>query len=381
MKKHVLAIAILVILALLVAACSAEPETIEVTRIVTETETETIEVTRVVEVEGESVTEIQEVEVEVEVTRVVEVEVPAEAAIVRVAFPSSLDIDDIAALLAFEKMQDEGFAVAPTFYAQGELAAAAVAGGQADFGVGASTIWLSAIQAGEPLAGIMEQTANGWSVMGINDVEDCAGIDGMRTAIHSEGSVSTAMLHAYIDDVCPDIEPNYLVIPGSENRAAALMAGEIDVTPSELIDSIRIMELQPGEFHRIANFATDLPGLKTGGYWVSREFAEQNPEAVESFIRNVLEIHRRINDEPEWFVEQVPRFLELEEEDIALLPEIVDALLAINNYPINGGMTTESVQFTIDFFTDAGRLESGLTAENSFDLSYLESVLEEIGER
>jgi NitT/TauT family transport system substrate-binding protein len=366
-------------MALLVAACSAEPETVEVTRIVTETETETIEVTRVVEVEGETVTEVQEVEVPVEVTRVVEV--PAEVSIVRVAFPSSLDIDDIAALLAFEKMQDEGFAVAPTFYAQGELAAAAVAGDQADFGVGASTIWLSAILAGEPLAGIMEQTANGWSVMGINDVEDCAGIDGMRTAIHSEGSVSTAMLRAYIDEVCPGIEPNYLVIPGSENRAAALMAGEIDVTPSELIDSIRIMELQPGEFHRVANFATDLPGLKTGGYWVSREFAEENPEAVESFVRNVLEVHRRINDEPEWFVEQVPRFLEMEDEDIALLPQIVDALLAINNYPVNGGLTQESGQFTIDFFTDAGRLEPGLTAEEAFDLAHLESVLAEIGEQ
>jgi ABC-type nitrate/sulfonate/bicarbonate transport system substrate-binding protein len=378
-KKHVLAIAILVILALLVVACSAEPETVEVTRIITETETETIEVTRIVEVEGETVTEVQEVEVPVEVTRIVEV--PAEAAIVRVAFPSSIDIDDIAAMLAFEKMQDEGFAVAPTFYAQGELAAAAVAGGQADFGTGASTIWLSAIQAGEPLAGIMEQSANGWSVMGINDVEDCEDIDGMRTAIHSEGSVSTAMLRAYIDEVCPDIEPNYLVIPGSENRAAALMAGEIDVTPSELIDSIRIMELQPGEFHRIANFATDLPGLKTGGYWVSKEFAEENPEAVESFIRNVLEIHRRINNEPEWFIEQVPRFLEMEDEDIALLPQIVDALLAVNNYPINGGLTQESAQFTIDFFTNSERLEPGLTAEEAFDLSYLESVLAEIGEQ
>ena len=363
MKRLTILTLLSLILVLVVAACggTAEPQTIEVTRVVTQTETvvEEVEVTRVVE--GESVTEVQEVEV----TRVVEVEVPAQAQVVRVAFPSSLDIDDVAALLAFEKMQDEGFAVAPTFYAQGELAAAAVAGGQADFGVGASTVWLSAIQAGEPLVGIMEQTANGWSVMGILDVTSCEEIGGMRTAIHSEGSVSTAMLRAYIDENCPGTEPNYLVIPGSENRAAALMAGEIDVTPSELIDSIRVMELRPGEFHRIANLAVDLPGLKTGGYWVRTDFAEGNPEAMSSFIRNVLEIHRRINDEPEWFVEQVPRFLEMEDEDIALLPAIVDALLAIDNYPVNGGLTLESGQFTIDFFTNSGRLDSGLNSRTS----------------
>ena len=379
MKRLTILTLLSFVLVLVLAACggTTEPETVEVTRVVTQTETvvEEVEVTRVVE--GESITEVQEVEV----TRVVEVEVSGEAQIVRVAFPSSLDIDDVAALLAFEKMQDEGFAVAPTFYAQGELAAAAVAGGQADFGVGASTVWLTAILAGEPLAGIMEQTANGWSVMGILDVTSCEEIGGMRTAIHSEGSVSTAMLRAYIDENCPGTEPEYLVIPGSENRAAALMAGEIDVTPSELIDSIRVMELRPGEFHRVANFATDLPGLKTGGYWVRTGFADENPEAVESFIRNVLEVHRRINDEPEWFVEQVPRFLEMEDEDIALLPGIVDALLAINNYPVNGGLTLESGQFTIDFFTDAGRLDAGLTAEQAFELSYLENVLAEIGER
>ena len=356
---------IIFVFAFVLSACStAAPETVEVTRIVTETET---------------VTE----QVEVEVTRVVEVEVevPAETKIFRVAFPSSLDIDDVAALLAFEKMQDEGFAVAPTFYAQGELAAAAVATGQADFGVGASTVWLSAIIAGEDLVGIMEQTANGWSIMGINDVGGCEEIGGMRTAIHSEGSVSTAMLRAYIEENCPGTEPEYLVIPGSENRAAALMAGEIDVTPAELIDSIRVQELQPGEFHRIANFATDLPGLKTGGYWVRRDFAEANPATMESFIRNILETHRRINDEPEWFIEQVPRFLEMEDEDIALLPGIVDALLAIDNYPQNGGLTLEAGQFTIDFFTDAGRLDPGLSTEDAYDLSYVEAVLADIGER
>jgi peptide/nickel transport system substrate-binding protein len=58
---------LLLIFALVLAACQAEPETVEVTRVITETvtETEQIEVTRIVE--GESITE------QIEVTRVVEV--------------------------------------------------------------------------------------------------------------------------------------------------------------------------------------------------------------------------------------------------------------------------------------------------------------------
>lgn len=70
MKKVRFLLAALALVALTIAACS--PQTVEVTRVVTQTETvtEQVEVTRMVE--GESVTET------IEVTRVVEVEVPAE---------------------------------------------------------------------------------------------------------------------------------------------------------------------------------------------------------------------------------------------------------------------------------------------------------------
>ena len=375
-RRSLLPLVILIFVALFLVQCSpqpAAPEQVEVTRIVEQTVEEVVEVTRIVE---------REVEVEgeaVEVTRVVEV--PAEPLIVRIAFPSIIDVDDVAALLAFEAMAEEGFPVVPTFYAQGELAAAAVAAGQADMGAGAATVWLNAINNGAPIAGIMEQAANGWSVVSRIEIEDCADVDGQRTAIHSEGSVSTAMLYAWIDSTCPEIEPEILVIPGSENRAAALLAGEIDVTPAELIDSVRIMELAPGEYHRIANFAVDLSGLRTGGFWVNRDFAEAHPEAVRAFIRNVLEIHRRIADEPDWFQEQVPRFLDMSEEDLAVLPTIVEALLANDNYPVNGGLTEENAQYTLDFFTDSGALEPGLTMEEAYDLTALNDVLAEIGER
>ncbi|MCB8981118.1 MAG: extracellular solute-binding protein [Ardenticatenaceae bacterium] len=70
MKKVRFLLAALALVALAIAACS--PQTVEVTRVVTQTETvtEQVEVTRMVE--GESVTET------IEVTRVVEVEVPSE---------------------------------------------------------------------------------------------------------------------------------------------------------------------------------------------------------------------------------------------------------------------------------------------------------------
>jgi len=289
--------------------------------------------------------------------------VQAKPSELRVAFGSSVDIDDVALMLAFEAMEEaSGIPVTPTFFAQGELAAVAVASDQADIGVGASTVWLTAIQKGTPVVGIASQNANGWSVMGIPSVQSCADIQGKSTAIHSEGAVSTAMMRAYIQSTCEGTDPNYLIIPGSENRTAALLAGEIDVTPVELIDSLRIMSLRPAEYHRIVDFAASLPDF-----------------TLVSLLTHLLEIHRRIKIEPECFIAQVPRFLEMDESSLALLPQIVDALLSIDNFPANGGLTAQAGQYTIDFFIDAGRLEPGLQASTVYDLSYLASALKSLG--
>jgi NitT/TauT family transport system substrate-binding protein len=298
---------------------------------------------------------------------------------IRAAFPSTPDIDDVSLLIAFERLIEQGIVIEPTFFAQGELAAVALAGGESELGSGSATVWLTAIEQGAPIIGTMENYVNGWSVMAVNEIASCADLDGMRVAIHSEGSVSTAMLRAWIDQTCPGSEPQFLVIPGSENRAAALMAGEIDATPSELIDAIRIDALQPGKFHRVADFAVDLPGLHTGGLWMASDWAAENPEIVQSIVQTVLEVQREVVDNPEWFVEQVPNYLDIAEAELPLLPAIVDAMLAIDSFPVNGGLTMDGAQGTLDFFTEAGRLDGTVSAEKAYDLSYLNQVIDEIG--
>ncbi|MCP4416420.1 MAG: ABC transporter substrate-binding protein [Chloroflexi bacterium] len=93
MSRKLLLIVTLLIFTALLAACQPETQTVEVTRVVTETETITEEVTRVVE--GEVVTE------QVEVTRVVETEPPSDVStgtLVRAVstFPNSLDVPQTA---------------------------------------------------------------------------------------------------------------------------------------------------------------------------------------------------------------------------------------------------------------------------------------------
>ena len=91
----------------------------------------------------------------------------------------------------------------------------------------------------------MTRVQNEWTLYAKNDIADCAGLDGKKLAIHSQGAVSTSMVKNYVATVCSGTEPEYIVIEGSPNRVAALRANQIDASPLELADAIGIDAQDP----------------------------------------------------------------------------------------------------------------------------------------
>ena len=64
----------------------------------------------------------------------------------------------------------------------------------------------------------------------------------------------------------------------------------------------------------------------------------------------------------------------------AHLPEpVLQAYLDRETWNVNGGMDTDDVQYTIDFFVETGGLPKTIPAAEVSDLSFLKAVLEEIG--
>jgi NitT/TauT family transport system substrate-binding protein len=293
---------------------------------------------------------------------------------IKIAYPSVPDFGDLPSMMVYDRLVEKGYAVLPTHFAQSELAVEAVSRGDADIGTGATRTVMAAMQKGAPLKFIVDQVANEWSVYAIASIKECKDLDGMRLAIHSEGAVSTAMLKTWIEDACPGISPNYLIIPGSENRAAALLAGEIDATPAELADAVRIDKERPGEFNLIANFGADLPNLRVTSFYANTTFLEEHPQAAKDFIEALLEAHREIAANPDILMEEAPKYLPGIDEEI--LPDIVKAHVELGAWDVNGGLTEENMAYSLDFFVKAGRVEPGLAADDIADLSFLNDVLE-----
>jgi NitT/TauT family transport system substrate-binding protein len=292
---------------------------------------------------------------------------------IHVAFPSEADLTDIPSLMALDLLEEQGYDIDQSFLAGVDLAVEALSRGDAQFAVGAVAAYWAGIEQGANIVTIAEQTRNTWTLMATNDIGQCSDIEGKRLAITSEGSGSAALTRAFIAQECPGIEYEIVLISGSSNRAAALLAGEVDVTPLELVDAQRIQEEAPDSVRVLVVFADDLPDMIVTGIHANRAFAEANPDVVEDFLSALLTVHAEIAEDPEPLVQKASEVLG---EDADVLRPIIDDHLAFDAWSVDGGLTEARVNNSLTFFASTGDLSGSLQSDDVADWSYLQVALE-----
>lgn len=297
---------------------------------------------------------------------------------IRVGFSSNADVGDVPSLMAHELLREMGYTVQATFFSSADVAVAALSQGDVDVGNGSMRTYWAAIAKGADIRTVMEQVALLWSLAAKPQIHDCSMLDGKRFAIASTGSLSSALSNAYFQKNCPGMKPEIVLIADSQNRAAALRAGEIDATPLELSDVIQLRDDAPQSFRELVDFAAALPQIRGTGIHVNRAIATQHPEWVRDYLKAMLGIHRRIKENPRLLVDALIKYLALEP---ARAQEIADAYLARGAWQVNGNLTRESVASSLDFFIQTRSLPAGLDADQVSDLSYLDSVINELGKQ
>jgi NitT/TauT family transport system substrate-binding protein len=294
----------------------------------------------------------------------------------RHALASVPGVSEVGILAAIDALNEQGYNIEWDVMTETELATESVASNTAQFSSGASNSALQAIAAGGDLRIIAERIRNEWTLMAVTGVAACEDLQGQRLAVHSLGAVSTAMVLHWIQTECPGTEPDVLVLPGSPNRYAALVAGQIDASPVELSDAMRL-EDEGDRFHMLTSFAEGLPELHPSTMYGNATFMSENPGTVRAYLRAMAEQYRMINADPEYLVELIDRYVEGIPEDEAR--RIAERYVELGLFDPNLGLDEQGLAATIEIFEDAGAIPPGLTVESTGDLSYLNDVIDEIG--
>ena len=284
------------------------------------------------------------------------------------------DIAAVPILEAVEQLAAEGYQVETVEVAEPELAIEGLA--RREFEISGETISaaLIAIQADAPITIIGDVVGNAWVLYGREGFAECADLDGNRIGIFSEGAVATAMVRQWINENCPDISVDYLVIGGSDVRYQALVAGEIDATALDVGEGL-LLEEEEGEFNLLADFSKDLPDLRPSAIYANSDFVAESPEAVQLYLEAVLEQHAQINEDP-------ANLADLAVEHLG--GELADWQLVAEAYVNNGlfdaaALTEENLAYTIKFFEDAGVIEPGLAPGDVANLDLVQAAKESVG--
>lgn len=287
-------------------------------------------------------------------------------------------VSSVPLLEAIERLNAEGYTIDAPEVGSSELAVDGVCRGEFAFSSGATNAVLLADQSGCDIKVIGNRVDNEWTVYAATDITECADLDGRRLAIHSEGAVSTAMVRNYVETNCPGTEPEYLIIEGSQNRLAALLADEIDASPLELADALIVEDQASDRYALLASLAQELPELKPTAVYGNGDFLAENAGAAMALLRAQIEVHREVADDPELLADLILKHLP--ETDEATLETVTQQYVELELFGVNGGIDAAGMEYTLNFFNDALEdLDGSLTLEDVSDLSILEAVLDELG--
>lgn len=233
-----------------------------------------------------------------------------------------LPIVDVAPVyLAIEEglFEDEGLTVTPEVMQGGAAAIPALQGGDLDIAFGAWPSFLIANQQGIELRAVADGVAAVEGFTQFLALPDSglegnpAGMAGMTVALNTLGNLGELALRDTLADAGVDYsEVTAVEIPFPE-MGAALEGGSVDV----------IWAVEPGVTGNTSNlgavtvidsYVDDMENFPVAGYFVTAEFAEQNPNTVAAFTRAVQSAADMLNDDPDLRLETVQTYTELPPE-------------------------------------------------------------------
>src|SRR5262245_25835010 len=297
---------------------------------------------------------------------------------VRFAYPSSADMGDIPSLLAWEQLKKQGIEVIPTFFPKTGLAVQAVVAGEADMGSAAGIAVVKAVESGMSVRIIGEQVRNEWQLVTPISLKDPKQLDGKRVGYHAPITVTEALVKWMANHY--KITPTWMIIPGSDVRAEALMRGQLDATPAEIGDVLNILNAKPGQFHVLISYAKTFPQLIGSMYFARADYVQKNTALVESVLEAILKAHRSAEESPALIKENALRLLP--ETKPALIDATATTYKELRIWDINGGADKERGEASIKFFEEAGLLKKGAVGfQQAFDTGPLDTVLKKIGRK
>jgi ABC-type nitrate/sulfonate/bicarbonate transport system substrate-binding protein len=141
---------------------------------------------------------------------------PVSKGTLRVGYPTIADTADVPSLMAQEQLPAQGYNIEQHFFENPETLVATITRGDLDFSHGSTSTHWAAVDKGADIFIVSEQAGNVWSLVARPALQTCADLEKQKIGVNSAGSISNALVQAYVKQNCPGVTPEMLYMSGSE---------------------------------------------------------------------------------------------------------------------------------------------------------------------
>jgi NitT/TauT family transport system substrate-binding protein len=296
---------------------------------------------------------------------------------VRVAWGDVIDVESLPMAVALARAADRGIDNEITSFAQEDLAIQAVVGGQADIGIATP---FAVMQKVPDLRIFFQDAALVFYAVASNEYQTWKDLDGQPFVFHARGSGT----EAYGNFMAAQNGIHFgqiTYLAGSDNRAVAMLGGQIKATVMDLPNTNLVLEKAPDKFHL-------LPGPQTPatneGLFAHQSWMEENPEAVAVITEEFLKLYREMKDNPGIIAEEREKYGLLADQ-----PDVTaDSITAFVKQGMDSGLwnpeggSAEIAQADIDFYAVSGALQGSpdqFDWHDFWDLGPLEAAKQKLG--
>jgi NitT/TauT family transport system substrate-binding protein len=290
-----------------------------------------------------------------------------------IAFSNAVpQVEKIPTILASEQLKDEGYVIKLIWLQSSEDPVQAVVRGDAQIGTANASTLFGATAQGAPVKAIAAQNSPSYAMVVPASVTSPEGLDGLKIGIHAQVSATSLYTNLLLKDH-PTVKPDLVVLPGSENRIQALIAGELDASVVQLSDLQVLQEKAPGKYHVLYDYAAQMNDIIDSTLFTSDKFLRENPGAVHDFLAAMIAQQKRIKANPQVLIDAI----------VANMPNVTpaqakgfaDTYLKSNVWPVDGNFTDESIAATLDAVKQFGGLDGEPTAKDCCTTEPLAGVL------
>jgi ABC-type nitrate/sulfonate/bicarbonate transport system substrate-binding protein len=251
-------------------------------------------------------------------------------------------------------LEDQGYTVEQVLFDSPETLAQAVTAGEADFGFTSAGTVMSVVDAGAPVTAFLGITRPDFVMVAKPEITACEDMDGQRLAIHSREGTTGSLTSIWLENVCPGTEPEVLVVAGSENRMAGLIADQIDASPIDLLSWTQMDAEYPGQWHTVEGYGD--PSIVASYFFATDAYLDSDGAVVQDFVDTYLTTLEGVQADPS----------EAQDLAVELLPEVDEQVMrdvteywATNGlWPGAEGISDADVEATIAMYSQTVEFET-----------------------